>query len=382
MMRKIVPFLSVVPTLRNPSSAAPSLLVGKPSVVQTLTAVAPGRPDAACFATSSIFTIALPLASWPVITRRTCSAICRLLVVECGLGAHDSPAAFRHKLHSAYFSRIDSAVARTDMGHGTTVFLFTISLFVGMLLCLEVGRRFGLRRLEEDSSSATEGIGAVDGAVFAVLGLLIAFTFSGATGRFDSRRQLIVEETNNIGTAYLRIDVLPAEAQPALRESFKRYLDNRIETYRKIPDVAAVRASLALGNEMQLEIWRQAVAAVRMEGAMPAAPVLVLPALNAMIDITTTRTMAAQLHPPRVVFVMLFGMALAASLLAGYGMTGGKLRSRFHMLGFALVMAIAVFVILDIEYPRLGWIRIDTFDQALVDLRETMNRAAPPPEPK
>jgi hypothetical protein len=260
------------------------------------------------------------------------------------------------------------------MGHGATVSLYTIGLFVGMLLCLELGRRFGLQRLEADSTSATEGISAVDGAVFAVLGLLIAFTFSGAIGRFDARRQLIVEETNNIGTAYLRIDVLPAGAQPPLRESFKRYLDNRIETYRKIPDVTAVRASLARGNELQLEIWRQAVAAVRMEGVMPVAPMLVLPALNAMIDITTTRTMAAQLHPPRVVLVMLFGMALAASLLAGYGMTGGKLRSRLHMLGFALVMAIAVFVILDIEYPRLGWIRIDAFDQALVDLRESMNR--------
>jgi hypothetical protein len=91
-----------------------------------------------------------------------------------------------------------------------------------------------------------------------------------------------------------------------------------------------------------------------------------------MIDIATTRTMAAQLHPPTVVFVMLLGLALAASLLAGYGMTGSKARSRFHMLGFALVMAIAVFVILDIEYPRLGWIRVDAFDQALVDLRESM----------
>ena len=75
-------------------------------------------------------------------------------------------------------------------------------------------------------------------------------------------------------------------------------------------------------------------------------------------------------------------MALAASLLAGYGMIGGKLRSRFHMVGFAAVMAIAVFVILDIEYPRLGWIRVDAFDQALVDLRESMNRAAPAPVPR
>jgi hypothetical protein len=260
------------------------------------------------------------------------------------------------------------------MSHGATVFLLTFGLFLGMLLCLEIGRRIGIRRLKDDSVTAAEGIGAADGAVFAVLGLLIAFTFSGATARFDSRRQLIVEETNDIGTAYLRLDLLHAAAQPALRESFRRYLDARIEAYRKFPDITAVRASLAKANELQGHIWRQAVAAIRAEGAPLAATLLLLPALNAMIDITTTRTMALQMHPPTVVFVMLFGLALAASLLAGYGMIGSKIRSRFHMLGFALVMAVAVFVILDIEYPRLGLVRVDAFDQALVDLRERMDR--------
>jgi hypothetical protein len=260
------------------------------------------------------------------------------------------------------------------MSHGATVFLFTSGLFLGMLLFLEIGRRLGIRRLNDDSSTAVEGIGAADGAVFAVLGLLIAFTFSGATARFDSRRQLIVEETNDIGTAYLRLDLLPGDAQPALRESFRRYLDARIEVYRKFPDITAVRESLVKVNELQSQIWRQAVAAIQTDGAPLAATMLLLPALNAMIDITTTRTMAMQLHPPAVVFVMLFGLALAASFLAGYGMTGSKIRSRFHMLGFALVMAVAVFVILDIEYPRLGLVRVDAFDQALVDLRESMNR--------
>src|SRR5207247_4928068 len=75
MMRKIVPFASVVPTLRCPSSPAPSLLTGKPSVIQTFTDVAPGRPDATFLHTSSILTIALPFASCPVITRRTFSAM-------------------------------------------------------------------------------------------------------------------------------------------------------------------------------------------------------------------------------------------------------------------------------------------------------------------
>ncbi len=260
------------------------------------------------------------------------------------------------------------------MSHALIVSLITFGLFLGMLLFLEIGRRIGIRRMKEDAGALGEGIGAVDGAVFALLGLLLAFTFYGASARFDTRRQLIVEETNDIGTAYLRLDLLPANTQPALRDAFRRYLDARVEIYRKLPDIEAAKQQLAKAVELQTQIWRLAVAASRAEGASPAAPMLLLPALNAVIDITTTQVMETQMHPPMVVFAMLFGLVLAASLLAGFGMTGGKLRSRFHMLGFALVMAATVFVVLDIEYPRLGLIRVDAFDQALIDLRDSMNR--------
>ncbi|MGE5304818.1 MAG: DUF4239 domain-containing protein [Alphaproteobacteria bacterium] len=260
------------------------------------------------------------------------------------------------------------------MSHTATLFLLTLGLFLGMVLFLEIGRRIGIRRMKEDSGGAGEGIGAVDGAVFALLGLLIAFTFSGASSRFDTRRQLIVEETNDIGTAYLRLDLLPANAQPALREMFRRYLDERIEVYRKLPDIAAAKEQLAKAVELQTQIWRQAVAASLSKDAPPQAPILLLPALNAMIDITTTQTLATQMHPPVIIFAMLFGLALAASLLAGYGMAGSKMRRWLHMVGFALTMALAVYVILDIEFPRLGLIRVDAFDQALIDLRESMNQ--------
>jgi hypothetical protein len=259
------------------------------------------------------------------------------------------------------------------MNYTLVMILLTFGLLLGMLIFLEIGRRLGVRRMKEDSSAGGEGVGAVNGAVFALLGLLIAFTFSGASGRFDARRSLIVEEANDIGTAYLRLDLLPAAARPALRESFRRYLDSRLEVYRKLPDVAAAKADLVRANGLQWEIWRQAVVASQAEGAAPAAAILLLPALNAMIDITTTRTLSTQMHPPLVVFAMLFGLALAASFLAGFGMAGGDRRSWFHMLGFALVMAVAVYVILDMEYPRLGLIRVDAFDQVLQDLRQSMN---------
>jgi hypothetical protein len=248
----------------------------------------------------------------------------------------------------------------------------TMGLFFSMLLLLDIGRRVGVRRLASDPEGARTGTGTVDGAVFALLGLLIAFTFSGAASRFDARRALIVEEANNIGTAYLRLDLLPASAQPALRDSFRRYVESRLEVYRKLPDLEAVKVELARSTQLQGDIWSQAVAAGRLEGAPPAATILLLPALNQMIDITTTRTMATQMHPPVVIFVLLFGLALASALLAGYGMAGGKSRNWIHMLGFAAVMAVATNVILDIEYPRLGLIRVDAFDQVLVDVRDSM----------
>ncbi len=242
-------------------------------------------------------------------------------------------------------------------------------LFAAMLLMLELGRRSGLRRAALDPETARAGAGVVEGAVFALLGLLIAFTFSGAATRFDERRKLIVEEANAIGTAYLRIDLVPAAAQAGLRESFRRYLDARLAVYHALPDLAAAKAELARANALQQEIWAKAVAAAA--GSQPAT-MLLLPAINEMIDITTTRTMAAETHPPTIIFVLLFALALLAALLAGQVMASARQRNWIHIITFAFALAGAVYVILDIEYPRLGLIRVDGFDHVLVELRQSM----------
>jgi hypothetical protein len=177
--------------------------------------------------------------------------------------------------------------------------------------------------------------------------------------------------SNDIGTAYLRLDLLSADAQSALQEKFRQYVDARLEVYRKIPDVVAVKEQLVRATQLQGEIWRQAVVACR-EAPTPQASMLLLPALNAMIDITTTRTMAIQMHPPVIIFAMLFGLALASALLAGYDMAGAKARSWIYVIGFAATVAFAVYVIVDMEFPRLGLIRVDAFDQVLIELRESM----------
>jgi hypothetical protein len=247
--------------------------------------------------------------------------------------------------------------------------LFAVALLICMLLLLELGRRVGRRRMESDGDGARAGLAAVDGAVFALLGLLIAFTFSGAAARFDTRRQLIVAEANAIGTAYLRLDMLPEKDQPPLRDTFRKYLDARLLAYKKLPDISAARAELAVVTNLQGELWREAVAACH---AYPPATMLLLPALNVVFEVATTRTMAAQMHPPKIVFGMLAGLALASSLLAGYGTAASRTRSWIHMVAFTAMMALAVYVILDMEFPRFGLIRVDAFDQALIDVRASM----------
>ena len=115
------------------------------------------------------------------------------------------------------------------MVYNTTFVAFVVvGLLAGTLLLLEVGRRIGHKRRNKDPEGASEGLGAVDGAVFGLMGLLIAFTFSAAASRFDARRGLIVEEANAIGTSYLRLDLLPTSAQTKLREDFRRYVDSRM----------------------------------------------------------------------------------------------------------------------------------------------------------
>jgi hypothetical protein len=245
------------------------------------------------------------------------------------------------------------------------------ALFLGMLFLLEAGRRLGMKRIARDPEAALEGTGTLEGAIFALFGLLVAFTFSGAAGRFDTRRQLIVEEANDIGTAYLRIDLLPAETQPQLRKSFQNYLDARLAVHRKSADPEAAQEALEDGTRLQSEIWSQTVAACAAKKD-PATTTLVLSALNSMIDITTTRNMATKMHPPAVIFVLLFSLGLGCALLAGYGMAASKWHNWSHTIGFAAVTALTFYVILDIEFPRLGFIRVDATDQVLVELRKSM----------
>ncbi|MCE5230393.1 DUF4239 domain-containing protein [bacterium] len=257
------------------------------------------------------------------------------------------------------------------MGFFLRTALLAFGLFIGMLIAIQFGKWLGVRRKKIEGEAGTPAIGVMEGSVFALMGLVIAFTFSGALGRLDWRRQLDVEEVNAIGTAWLRLDLLPERDQPPLRRMFREYAETRLGVYHKLPDVKAAYADISRLGDLQKQIWSSALASAQSNNG-PQATMLLMPALNAMFDILTTQKMAGLAHPPLIVFAMLFGLAVISSLLVGYDMGGIRQRHWIHLMGFAATIAFALYVVVDLEYPRLGLIRIDHFDQAMVDLLAQM----------
>jgi hypothetical protein len=240
-------------------------------------------------------------------------------------------------------------------------------IFVSLLISVELGRRSQHARADADAGSGG-GVSLMDGGVFALLGLLVAFSFSAAATRFETRRDLITAEANAIGTARLRLDLLAPDDRTALQNMVSAYVEDRVESLESIADGKKLAAEYAEDQALQKRIWERAVAAVRKPDALPGAALLLLPALNEMFDITTSRAQLLTAHNSPIVYVLLWGSALVAGVLAGRGMDRQIREGRLHEVGFALVLTLALYVIVDFDYPRLGLIRVNEFDRAITAL--------------
>jgi hypothetical protein len=252
------------------------------------------------------------------------------------------------------------------------VVLLSAGLFGGMVVCLEIGRRIGMRRIASGPEAGRDGLLAIEAAVFGLLGLLVAFTFAAAASRFEARRQGTIDEANAVGTAWLRLDLLPAAVQPEVRARMRDYADSRLAAFHALPDLEAVQHELDRAHVLQEQIWSKAVAASAPEGGSNPVTLLLLPALNSMFDQMTLRVMAAQVHTPPIILALLVVVALACALLAGEGIAGAPGRHWIHSLCFAAVTAATVYVIIDVDHPRVGLVRLDPVDRALEEVRAGM----------
>jgi hypothetical protein len=251
------------------------------------------------------------------------------------------------------------------------------AFFVGSLVMLVYGHHLGRQYLAKDPGKMA-GLTTVEGAVFALIGLLLAFTISGALQRFDDRRQLVIQEANAASTAHDRLALFERGVASDLQTKLRDYIEARIELYDMPHDYSLRKRSEFFSGEQQNEIlaqknalWDAAVAKCPEGNFLPACA-QALPALNSLFEVARLRAGASEKHPPQIVYVLLFGLGLGGSLLAGFGMAAAKSRSWIHMLTFAATLTFTLYVLTDMEYPRLGLIHIENFDHFLVDAHNDM----------
>ncbi|MBK1722635.1 DUF4239 domain-containing protein [Thiocystis violacea] len=251
--------------------------------------------------------------------------------------------------------------------------LLALGLFSALMAAQYMGRAVGRRRIERLGEGGKSSAGAVEGAVFALLGLLLAFTFTGADSRFEQRRNLVVQQVNALGTAWMRLDLLPTEDQPAIRDLMRRYVDGLQRVVDEAQDKKTAMEMVAGLQQLQNDIWAKAVASAHRDGR-PQVASLLLPPLNDSFDFTTTRAAMARMHVHPSIVWFLVALAILAALLAGQAQANNSEQSDLlHMLIFAGLIAATLYFIMDFEFPRLGFITMDSADVFMRELRASLD---------
>lgn len=211
-------------------------------------------------------------------------------------------------------------------------------------------RRHDRDRRGEAKDDGQEGY--VVSAVLGLLALLLGFTFALAVDRYETRRSLVREEANAIGTAYLRTQLLPEPHRARISRLLVDYTENRVALGVAPGD--ADPKQLAVNDRLLTDLWAATAAAFPAIKGLDFSSVY-LDAINAVIDLDTSRKSARSVHVPTEVFVVLVIYLIVTSGVLGYIFRGPRGRAgAIFMLG---MLVMSMLLIIDIDRPTHGGVR-------------------------
>lgn len=242
-----------------------------------------------------------------------------------------------------------------------------------MLLMILIGQRIGARLRAKSESGTFKADETIVGAIFGLLALIMAFTFSGASDRFDHRRELIAKEVSTIGTAYASIDLLASRDQENLRNHFRTLVDQRIHLYRDVTEVNVYENRIKQFDQTRSRLWTNAVKSVK-DTPFPEKLVAaqILPEISDMNDALDNQRLAMRMHPPKIIMQSLLALILIGAFVTGYNL-GLTNKSDWLLVPlFIILMAGTYFVTINLEYPLVGFINLNDFQIEMIHLRESM----------
>ncbi len=248
------------------------------------------------------------------------------------------------------------------------VFVATLAL---SLLAAEAGFLLGRSRRRRSEEAPKAPVGEVVAAMLGLLALLLAFTFSLAASRFDTRRVLVLDEANAVGTTWLRAGMLPEPHRSEIRRLLREYVEHRLEAVRS----GKAREGLARSEELQGRLWAQAVAVgEKQPGSIMAG--LFVASLNEVIDLHAKRVMfGLRTRVPPVIWAVLYFATLLALGAIGYHAGLTVARRSFAIVPLVLTVSAVLLLIADLDRPQEGMFK--TSQQALADVQKMMSERGP-----
>jgi hypothetical protein len=242
-----------------------------------------------------------------------------------------------------------------------------IAIVVVVLLSVECGYRLGKYRRGRHEGEKEAPVGTMVGATLGLLAFILAFTFGLAAARFDSRRQVLLDEANAIGTTYLRAGMLPERGEQ-IRALLRDYVNARLDAVRS----GNVAEGIKRSENIQQQVWAEAenVAQTNSNSIIVG---LFVQSLNEMIDLHAKRVQAGiRSRIPGAIWVGLFAVAILSLAAMGYleGLSGT--RRSLAILAVAIAFSVVIELIADLDRPQEGVLRVS--QQALLDVQRSMNR--------
>jgi hypothetical protein len=245
-----------------------------------------------------------------------------------------------------------------------------IAILVVVLLSVECGYRLGKYRRSRHEQEKEAPVGTMVGATLGLLAFVLAFTFGLAAARFDTRRQVLLDEANAIGTTYLRAGMLSEQGEQ-VRSLLRDYVGARLDAVRSGNVAEGIRRS----ENIQKQLWA-AAETVGEKNPNSIVVGLFVQSLNEMIDLHAKRVQAGiRSRIPGAIWVGLFAVAMLSLSAMGYlaGLAGA--RRSLAVLAVAVAFSVVIELIADLDRPQEGVLRVS--QQALLDVQRSMNAPGP-----
>jgi hypothetical protein len=230
-----------------------------------------------------------------------------------------------------------------------------------LVIAFAIGKRLGRRHPDEHSQ-----LGVIQAATLGLMGLLLGFSYSGAIERFEARQRLIVQEANAMGTVWLRCDLLSPDASARVRQELREYGRGVLDAFRD-PGSPAFEEAMLRAQASEQRMWDAVQKEVNAERLQARETMHVV---NQLFDVRAERVAAARRHMPMFVLGALVACAAISVGAIGYGLAGGRAALVPPAIALIVLMTIVLWIVLDMDYPRYGFIRVD--DRPLIEALKMM----------